>query len=111
MNMTTMSIKNYSLLITGILLSFILFCATSCKEKKDNQFQLQTFETKGGWGYNILQNDKVIISQPIIPTIDKKTPFPSEKSAKAIGQIVLQRIQNKEDFSVSKQEVEYSLSY
>ena len=107
MSMMKMSIKCNRILIAGI---FIL-CALGCQEKSSNQFQLQTFRTKGGWGYNILLHEKVIISQPIIPAIDTVMPFPNEKSAEKIGQIVLKKIKNKENFSVSKQEIEYSLSY
>jgi hypothetical protein len=72
---------------------------------------LQTFQSNGGWGYNILLNEKILISQPMVPAIDTIMPFPSEKSARKVGELVLKRIINKENFSVSKQEVEYSLSY
>lgn len=82
-----------------------------CAEKKSQQFELQTFQSNGGWGYNILLNEKILISQPMVPAIDTIMPFPSEKSARKVGELVLKRIINKENFSVSKQEVEYSLSY
>lgn len=101
------SIKYNNVLIAGI----VLVCLFGCQKKNNKEFQLQTFETKGGWGYNIVLNEKVIVSQPIIPAIDTVMPFPNKKSAEKIGQIVLEKIKNKENFSVSKQEIEYSLSY
>lgn len=111
----TMNIKVKILLLSITILlalSALLLIGYDEREKEENsKFELQTFKTDEGWGYNILLNKKILISQPNIPAIDTVMPFPSEESAKRTGQLVLEKIVNKENFSVSKQEVEYSLSY
>lgn len=115
--MSTMMMNTKKRIITGVSLLAVLFglCVFgyrySREADKAQRFEMQTFDTEGGWGYNILLDKKVIVSQPIVPVLDTVMPFPTEESAKVLGQIVLKKILNKENFSVSKQEVEYSLSY
>ncbi|PKQ64962.1 hypothetical protein BZG02_03700 [Labilibaculum filiforme] len=62
---------------------------------------METYKTEDGWGYKILKNNKPIINQYRIPAIQEKHAFPSEKSAKIIGEKVLERIQSKKRVSIS----------
>jgi hypothetical protein len=115
MNMTKTNIN--SRVFSLIACTFVWLLVSSChqsasKSKSDASIELQTFRTDDqGWGYQILVNNKVMVSQPIIPAIDSVMSFPTEESARKVGQLVLEKIINKENFAVSKQEVEYSLSY
>lgn len=110
MNINTRTLSGIALLAL-LLVACVIGYRYSQASENGKKLELQTFNTEGGWGYEILLDKKVMISQPIVPVIDTIMPFPSEKSARTLGQIVLKKIINKEDFAVSKQEVEYSLSY
>lgn len=111
MNIKYKKIGGVCVVLLLLIIVIISYVKITDQTVNHNNLELQTFRTDGGWGYTILLNKKTIISQPIIPAIDTVMPFPDEKSAKRIGQIVVKKIINKENFSVSKQEVEYSLSY
>jgi len=112
MNTMRMTIKIKKRQFAGLLawcLGVLLF--VGCAGKGGKQVELQTFQSRDGWGYRIMMKKKVLISQPFVPAIDTIMAFPDEESARKVGQLVLKRIINKENFAVSKQEVEYSLSY
>lgn len=89
------------LLIGTLLISVYLFT----NKKTNSLHSLQTYKTEEGWGYRILKNNKPIINQYRIPAIQEKHVFPSEKSAKIVGERVLEKIQFKEMPSISIDEL------
>ena len=74
------------------------------------QPELQTFQLEDGWGYRIVMNEKVLIYQPTIPAIDTLRSFPDEASARKIGALVLERLNNNENFSITMDDIKHSLS-
>ncbi|MDR2918119.1 MAG: DUF4907 domain-containing protein [Tannerella sp.] len=73
--------------------------------------ELQTFQLKDGWGYQILIDKKVFIYQPTIPAIDSVKPFPDEVSAGKVGMLVLKRLQSKQSPGVTPDEISHLLAY
>ena len=69
-----------------------------------------TFQLEDGWGYRIVMNEKVLIYQPTIPAIDTLRSFPDEASARKIGALVLERLNNNENFSITMDDIKHSLS-
>ncbi len=63
--------------------------------QKEN-IQLQTFKTATGWGYEILKDDKVYIHQEIIPAIEGFKSFITKEEAEKVGNLVIQKIKNKQ---------------
>ena len=59
----------------------------------------------GGFGYKIYEGDRPIIYQPFIPEVSGKKSFRTQKEAENVGNLVLQRISNKENFSISKNDL------
>ena len=55
---------------------------------------METFETNGGWGFDIIINDKKFISQNQIPAIDGIQPFKTEKDAINVGLLMKFKIEN-----------------
>ncbi|MFA9370341.1 MAG: DUF4907 domain-containing protein [Labilibaculum antarcticum] len=90
------------LIITGI---FIISAYLFRNNKSTPPYTMQTYQTEEGWGYQILKNNKPIINQYRIPAIQEKHAFPSEKSAKIVGERVLKKIQLKEIPSISTDEL------
>lgn len=114
MNMTMMTIKGRKavicLLLLPVLILLIYFCAGKMGNLHKRQLELQTIQSGNGWGYQIVMDDKIVIYQPTVPAIDTLMAFPSEYSARLLGQLVLKRMKSKENFSVSREEAIHSLS-
>lgn len=77
----------------------------------NRQPELQTIQLEDGWGYQIMMNGKVLIYQPTIPAIDTLMAFPDEASARLIGSMVLEKLNQNRDFTVTITEIQKSLSY
>lgn len=75
------------------------------------QPEVQTVQLGDGWGYQIVMNGKVWIYQPTIPAIDTLMAFPDEESARVIGTIVLEKLNENRDFTVTITDIRKSLSY
>lgn len=82
----------------------------STPRKQKPQWELQTFQWQDGWGYKVMLNHKVLIYQPTIPAIDSLCAFPSEASARRIGNRVLERIKHNQNFSLTQEEIKQILS-
>lgn len=95
-----------------LLLLFVLFYFRrgDMGSPHGRQPELQTFQLRDGWGYKILMNKKTLIYQPTIPTIDSLRPFPTERSARLTGQLVLDRLKHNRDFSITIDDLKHSLS-
>lgn len=109
MNMMMMNIKGrkalWGLLLLPILLVILVSWLGDVGSSGTRQLELQTFQSGDGWGYKIVTNSKVLIFQPSIPAIDTVMPFHEERTARAVGMLVLQRMKRNERFSVDKEEV------
>lgn len=110
MNMTMMTIDRKtvmsgSLVCIALLLSVILSIRAGEENDAERAVQLQTFFSGDGWGYDILIDGKVFIHQPTVPAIDTVMPFPDEESARRIGMLVMERLADKKDISVSLSDI------
>lgn len=114
MNTTMMTIKGrkalWSLVLLPVLILFLYFRPGEMGSRGDQQPELQTFQLEDGWGYQIVMNKKVLIYQPSIPAIDTLRSFPDEASARKIGSLVLERLRNNKDFSITIDDIKHSLS-
>ena len=68
------------------------YTSNSGKSKLEERFTLSVYRVEGGWGYDILENNKIIIHQDIIPAISNKQPFQTATDARKTGQMVLKKI-------------------
>jgi len=46
----------------------------------------------GGYGYNVLVNNKLFVHQPCLPAFEGRQGFPSEKRAQKAAQLVVDKI-------------------
>jgi hypothetical protein len=61
--------------------------------KKDHVLvELKAFQTKRGWGYDILTNGHPYIHQDVIPDIKGQYGFSTKEDALAVGQVVYDRL-------------------
>lgn len=90
----------YMMLLTGLLSQLACDSSRLDAQRPDRQepgveqaFQLQTFRTGEGWGYEILFENKVLIHQPHIPALPGQQRFVRKQDAEAVGQTVIQKLQ------------------
>ena len=114
MNTMMMTIKGkkalWWLCVLPVFILFVYICSGEKGSPDGRQPELQTFQLEDGWGYQIVMNKKVLIYQPSIPAIDTLRSFPDEASARKIGSLVLERLKNNKDFSITIGDIEHSLS-
>ena len=89
------------LVVLPVLLFYLsFFRGEEMGSSPGRQLELQTFQSGDGWGY-----------QPTIPSIDTVIAFPDKESAENIGTLVLNKLGGNRNFSVSREEIQHSLSY
>lgn len=59
-------------------------------------YQVQVFKTTSGWGYDILNNKKMVIHQPTIPGQYGIVGFTSQEEAHRVGNWVAEKMKQTE---------------
>ena len=86
-------------ILSIILIGYIVDISTP-------MYHLEIRKTEeNGYGYRILHKNKVIIYQPYIPAINEKKTFSSEKAALSVGQLVLRKLREGENISITTEEL------
>lgn len=108
MMMTNIKTGKGILWVSLLLLLIIILLHHSIitiEDEEEPKAELEIFQSKNGWWYQIVMRQKVLIYQPTIPAIDTIMPFPDEVSTRKVGLLVLKRFNAHRNFSVSKKEV------
>lgn len=66
----------------------------------------ETFQTSGGWGYNILLDKRVIIHQETVPAEATQKGFETKAQAQATAGLVIRKLKQKKMPSVTTEEME-----
>lgn len=88
---------------------FAAFLFNSCNTKQ-TAYTIKTFETEKGWGYSIFNNEKLIIRQQHVPSIQEQKSFKSEQEALKIGSFVIEKLKQHKTPSLTAAEVENNIS-
>lgn len=100
----------HTLLIAGLLviIAVIGFSVKRDTKAPDNMLKVETsaFVVKGGWGYNILVDNKIFIHQEFIPSISGYQPFHSKGDAEKTAELQTQKLVHKKVPSVSIHELD-----
>jgi len=73
---------------------------------QEEKISYKTFRLNSGWGYDIVENGKMIIHQVYIPAIPEKREFSTEGQAKQTAKLVVAKLRNNQFPTLSKTEVE-----
>ncbi|MDR6194345.1 DUF4907 domain-containing protein [Siphonobacter sp. SORGH_AS_0500] len=65
-------------------------------KSRSSSYEVSVFKTDIGWGYQISNQGKPYIRQPMIPGIDGEKGFKDAEQAEAAGKLVLHKIENQE---------------
>jgi hypothetical protein len=106
--------------LTALYIISVALAFCSCERrtefiatKGDPTITCRTFLSDfGGYGYDILVRDTVVIHQPHIPVFNENLGFPTEASARQVAELVISKMKNKESPpSVTREElIKFSLS-
>jgi hypothetical protein len=75
-----------------ILPTLALVILLSLKCGNSNPYNIQTFKSGDGWGYNILIKGKIYIHQEFVPAISGNQKFKSEDDARKIANLVAKKM-------------------
>lgn len=80
-------IQSFSILLLGlaIITAYSLF-------RSKPSYELQTFATPTGWGYQVVMNGKTVIDQPTVPGQTGQKGFTSEELARRVGERVVAKL-------------------
>lgn len=95
--------KLFQMIKNSIICILSVFLFISCANKQ--QYKVHVFSVKSGYGYTIKYGDKIIIKQNNIPAISKKKEFCTVNDAKKVANLVLLKLQEKQNPSVSLSEL------
>lgn len=70
------------------------------------RFFATVFPSGNGWGYNVMNGSKTIIHQPYIPCLEGNLPFEDKNTAQRTGNLVVEKLKNKQAPRISKAEIE-----
>lgn len=103
-NMTKKRLKIILCAIYVVLISFLLRIHLN-QTNQSGKYNVSTFESDNGWGYQIKKGGKVFIFQPYMPCVAGSKPFPDEESALKTGNVVLLKVNGNEDPTITIEEL------
>ena len=90
---------------TGLALLLMLMVSLTIFTSNRHGYYVNVFKSEGGWGYDILYNNKTIIHQPFIPAIDGQKPFSTKLLAEKTSHLVINKLRNNKSPRLSVGEV------
>ncbi|MFI5193699.1 MAG: DUF4907 domain-containing protein [Chitinophagales bacterium] len=95
--MTIRKKKYFLLALTAMLISIaVIFFIRNERLRRDHEGQVflkaVAVQTAGGWGYNIMANDKIYIHQDYIPAAGGKRVFKTKEDAMRVANRVIEKI-------------------
>ena len=92
-----------------ILLGVFFFSCQQSKTRDQDQVRVEVraFKTETGWGYEIGNSKRTLISQPFIPGIPGRQPFNTEEEALRVGKLALKKIEGKKILpTITKEDID-----
>ena len=99
---TKMTNKKIYIGLTLLLILIVLLTALSIRS---HRYYVNVFVSEGGWGYDILSNNKTIIHQPFMPVVNGQVTFRDKYSAEKAGRLVMKKLQNNQSPTISREEL------
>lgn len=100
--------KLYFKRIIFIALFILSFSCNNSNKKIKGLHRLETvpIQVSGGWGYNILVDDKTYIHQEFIPAIEGVKAFASKEDALKTAKVVVQKLAKGEVPAITKKDLD-----
>ncbi|WP_242670260.1 DUF4907 domain-containing protein [Flavobacterium frigidimaris] len=104
--MMTINTKNqffWILIQKNLLFLLLALLLTACTTK--TPFKIESFKTTNGWGYTIINRDKILIKQSIIPVITETKSFTTQEDALKVGNLVIEKLNKNLSPTVTKNDL------
>jgi hypothetical protein len=72
------------------IIAVLFLSLTHCQV--DNKVNYRVIRVENGWGYELYNQERIVIHQEIIPVIEGNNPFLSRKDARKTGKLALQKL-------------------
>lgn len=96
------TITKHSKIVIGVAVvisaAIVIFGLTRKSSSASPKFSYDIFNSRIGWGYEILENDKPIIHQDFVPALPVQKGFSKKEYAEKAAQLVMQKIHGQSDF-------------
>lgn len=79
-------------------------------DRSRQDYSAHVFISSNGWGYDIVKGRKTIIHQPFIPCFAGNVTFGDKMTAQRTGDLIVEKLKNKQSPRVSKLEIEAVLN-
>jgi len=89
----------------GLALFLMLLVSLTIFSRRSHRYYVNVFVSEGGWGYDILYNNKTIIHQPFMPVVNGQVTFRDKYSAGKAGRLVMKKLQNNQSPTISREEL------
>jgi hypothetical protein len=89
----------------GLALILILTLSLTTFTRINHGYYVNVFVSEGGWGYDILYKNKIIIHQPYIPALNGKYPFQNVDTARETGCLVIKKLIASKSPAIGKAEI------
>jgi len=99
-----MTDKNKKIVLTFALFTAII-AASAALAGRGHFYDVVSYRSGDGWGYDIIRKGKVRIHQPFMPAIEGEKPFPDKVSARKTARLVIRKMKNREMPSVKPEEI------
>ena len=76
------------------------------KTKNDPQTYIREINVQGGWGYEVIYKNEILIHQECIPAIPGNTVFQTREDALEVGNLALQRFLESQRAAISIQDLD-----
>lgn len=87
-------------------IGFMLSNPQPSKAKDNNvSYSIEVLKEDGNWLYKIFKNDILYIKQDYLPAVHGKQRFASQKDAKQVAQLVVQKLQRQKIPLITKEEL------
>ncbi|WP_430817779.1 DUF4907 domain-containing protein [Carboxylicivirga sp. RSCT41] len=90
----------------GSIVLIMACCLVYYLEKPVSGYSYKVIEVDKGYGYQILNNKKVLIQQDFIPTINGYQPFVTEEQAGKAAMMMIEKLQARKRPTLSEQEIQ-----
>lgn len=99
------TIKHNSIVLSvAIVVSIAILCMYG--KRRQPEFNYSVFHAQKGWGYDILENDRLVIHQENIPVISLLKGFDSKEQAQKTALLVIEKLQHNKLPTLTKFDIE-----
>ena len=95
--------KKYLFYGLGIILLIVLILSQTTTKK--TSLSLEVIQIEDGWGYEVLIDHKIYISQKCIPVIDGNQAFQTKNDALKVGELLVRKLKNKLTPTITREEL------